>query len=86
MASSKSNKPVAQFRARSVSASVFVNSSKENDWYSIVVQRVYNKGTDKKPELENTNSFNENDLHLVTYVVQKAQEYCIEHKLNTKED
>ena len=86
MASPKSNKPVAQFRARGVSASVFVNSNEEKkEWYSITLSRVYNAGTDKKPDLQNTNSFNENDLPLIEVVSRKAFDYCLTNKLNKEE-
>jgi len=81
----KTNKPVAQFHAGSCGASVFLNESDDKEWYSIIISRVYNAGTEKKPELKNTNTFNQNDFSNLEYVVRKAKDYCIENKIKYKE-
>ncbi len=69
-------KPVTQFRAGNVSASVWKKSVEVNkkivDFYSVSLQRVYK---DKDDEFANTNTFNREDLIKVEIVLRKASEY-----------
>ena len=71
-----SNKPITQFRAGNVSASIWKKSvdinKKSVDFYSVTIQKVYK---DKDDELQNTNTFNREDLVKVDIVVRKATEY-----------
>jgi len=71
----KVNKPVFQFRAGKVNGSVFVNEHDENFFYSTVVTKSYNDGTEKKPDWKNTNNYNSNDLADLVLVSQELYKY-----------
>ena len=71
----ESNKPVFQFRAGKVNGSVFVNEHEDNYFYSSVITKSYNDGSDKRPDWKNTNNYNSNDLADLILVSQEIYKY-----------
>ena len=72
----ESNKPVVQYRAGQVTASVWSKkqliNKKEVTFFNVTIVKNY---TDDKDEWKQTSSFNREDLVKVVLVTQKAIEY-----------
>jgi len=72
---SNNNKPVIQFRAFNVTASVFVEGKNK----SVAITKSYpvkDKSGNKTGEYKETNSFFVDDLPRLALVANKAYEYC----------
>jgi len=75
----KVNKPVFQIRAGRVNGSIFVNEVEDNSFFSSVITKSYNDGSEKKPDWKNTNNYNSNDVADLILVSQKCYEYVRTH-------
>ena len=72
-------KPVYEFRAKGVRASIWKNERKNDkgekfDTFSVGVVRRY---MDKEKNWQETNSFGVDDLPALVIAAQKAYEYCV---------
>ena len=79
------NQPEKKFRAGAISAAVFKNeATREGNisvFYTIVIDRSYK---DKNDQWQRTNSFRFMDLPNIRYISEKAYEYLIEMRNETK--
>lgn len=75
----KTNKPVFQFKAGKVSGSVFVNEHDDNFFYSSVITKSYNDGSERKQDWKNTNNYNSNDLPDLNLVSNEIYKYVRTH-------
>lgn len=85
-ATPSTTKPVATFRLRGISASVFANHAKSEGrditFHKVSIERAYKDGDDWK----HTTSFGRNDLPILQAVLQRAYEYMLESKPATEQD
>lgn len=79
------NKPIKKFRAGAISAAVFQNEvtkdGKTNMYYSIVIDRTYK---DRDDQWQRTNNFRFYDLPNLRYVSDKAYEFLVEMRNESK--
>ncbi|MBW2982343.1 hypothetical protein KY343_05670 [Candidatus Woesearchaeota archaeon] len=81
----ENNKPVKKFRAGAISAAVFKNETVRDGrvsvFYTIVIDRTYK---DKNDQWQRTNSFRFMDLPNIRYVSDKAFEFLVEMRNESK--
>ena len=72
----ESTKPVVKFSHRGISASVFLNKTKEGDkpFYKTVVQRTFKVGEDFKSNA----SFTRDELPIATHLMEKAYGWILD--------
>jgi hypothetical protein len=77
------NKPVAVFRARGVSASVFENRSEQGaPFHKVTLQRTYKDGA----QFKTTSTFSRDELPIVAHVAHQAWEFVLEQEAARRTD
>lgn len=79
MEEQKGNKPLEKFRSGSIEVAVWENTSKDgNKWYSISHKRGYK---DADGNWKDSFNYNENDIPVLSLLLDKAYEFVKMHKL-----